>query len=225
MNKSSGRLGRTRAAKPGGAVRTIRTRNGWTLAEASRRTGLPVSTLSKIENDKVALSYDKIARISEGFGIDIATLFAAEAPTPAIAIAPITGRRSITRRGQGKFIETPNYRHLYPAEDILNKKFVPIVAEIKARTMEEFGDFIRHNGEEFAQVLEGTVVLHTDLYAPTVLETGDSIYFDSCIGHAYLAGSDQRCVLLSICSTNESIADAESSEGGDFDRSHRPRRG
>jgi transcriptional regulator with XRE-family HTH domain len=201
MKKAPGGKRQARAtARPGAAVRNIRTGKGWTLAEASRRTGLPVSTLSKIENDKVALSYDKIARISEGFGIDISTLFAAETPGPAPTVAPITGRRSITRAGEGKFIETPNYRHLYPAEDILHKKFVPIVAELKARSLEAFGDFIRHSGEEYAHVLEGRVILYTDTYAPLVLEAGDSIYFDSCIGHAYVAGSDERCLLLSICS-------------------------
>ena len=36
-------------ARPGAVLRTVRTRRDWTLAEVSRRTGFPVSTLSKIE--------------------------------------------------------------------------------------------------------------------------------------------------------------------------------
>ena len=50
---------------------------------------------------------------------------------------------------------------------------MPIFAEIHARSLAEFGELIRHPGEEFALVLDGAVDLYTDLYAPVRLETGD----------------------------------------------------
>ena len=85
----------------------------------------------------------------------------------------------------------------------MNKRFIPIVAEVRARSLAEFGEMIRHPGEEYAHVLEG-VDLHTDLYAPVRLETGDSIYFDSGMGHAYIAAAPGLCRVLSICSGEES---------------------
>ena len=189
-------------AKPGAMLKALRLRKGWTLAEVSRRTGLPVSTLSKVENDKMSLSYDKLARISTGLEVDIGMLFAQDPPPTSLAL--VTGRRSITRAGDGRVIETHAYGHLYPATELLNKRFVPIVAEVRARTLAEFGEMIRHPGEEYAYVLEGAVDLHTDLYAPVRLETGDSIYFDSGMGHAYLAAAPGVCRVLSICSGEES---------------------
>lgn len=36
--------------------------------------------------------------------------------------------------------------------------------------------------------MKGTVVLHTEFYDPVVLKEGQSIYFDSSMGHAYLVG-------------------------------------
>lgn len=186
-------------ARPGESLRAIRLRRGWTLAEVSDRTGLPVSTLSKIENGKMSLTYDKLSRISAGLEIDIAQLFSREVATPVAT----GGRRSITRAGEGRAIETEHYGHLYPAADLLNKRFVPIVAEIRARSLQEFGDFIRHPGEEYAYVIEGAIELHTELYAPTRLETGDSIYFDSSMGHAYIAAAPGRCRVLSICSATD----------------------
>jgi transcriptional regulator with XRE-family HTH domain len=189
-------------AQPGAALRTLRTRKGWTLADVSRRTGLPVSTLSKIENGKMSLSYDKLARISSGLEVDIAELFS---PRAAIANGGIpNGRRSITRAGQGQSIKTDSYDHLYPASELLNKRFVPIVAELRARSLVEFGELIRHDGEEYAFVLDGTVEFHSELYAPLILHKGDSIYFDSGMGHAYLAVSPGPCRVLSICSGAES---------------------
>ncbi|HEY1962957.1 MAG TPA: cupin domain-containing protein, partial [Rhizomicrobium sp.] len=40
--------------------------------------------------------------------------------------------------------------------------------------------------------------------APVLLRKGDSIYFDSGMGHAYLAAESGPCRVLSICSGPES---------------------
>ncbi|HWA92188.1 MAG TPA: helix-turn-helix domain-containing protein [Rhizomicrobium sp.] len=200
------------SARPGAALRALRMQRGWTLAEVSQRTDLPISTLSKIENDRVSLTYDKLARISTGLGVDISQLFA-----PQMASVPggtVTGRRSITLAGQGQVIETENYGHIYPAADFLNKRFVPVIAELHARSLEDFGEMIRHPGEEYAYVLEGSVVFHSELYAPLNLRKGDSLYFDSGMGHAYLAGESGPCRVLSICSGPESqLMEAVSRDG------------
>ena len=190
-------------AKPGAALHSIRTKKGLTLAELSLRTGLPVSTLSKIENDKMSLTYDKLARIATALDIDIAQLFA---PHAALGLpgTVVSGRRSITRAGEGPSIETDYYHYLYPASDLLKKRFVPMVGELHARSIEEFGELIRHVGEEYAFVLEGAVEFHTDLYAPVLLNKGDSIYFDSGMGHAYIAAAPGPCRIVAICSGPES---------------------
>jgi len=197
-------------ARPGAALKALRRQHGWTLAEVSQRTGLPTSTLSKIENDKVSLSFDKLARLSSGLQIDIASLFRGangEDGQPGI-----NGRRSIVRSGEGKAIETKNYSHLYPAWELLNKKIIPIVAELRARSLEEFGELIRHPGEEYTFVLEGEVDFYTSLYAPVRLKTGDSIYFDSGMGHAYVAAGEGRCRVLSMCSAPETQLIAANAE-------------
>jgi transcriptional regulator with XRE-family HTH domain len=187
-------------ARPGAALRALRMQRGWTLAEVSQRTDLPISTLSKIENDRVSLSYDKLARISTGLGVDISQLFAPQ----VVAGGAVNGRRCVTLSGQGQVIETENYGHIYPAADFLNKRFVPVIAELHTRSLEEFGEMIRHAGEEYSFVLEGTVEFHSELYAPVILRKGDSIYFDSGMGHAYIAAEAGPCRVLSICSGPES---------------------
>src|SRR5471030_939569 len=101
-------------AKPGAVLKALRRKNGWTLSDVSQRTGLPTSTLSKVENDKMSSSYDKLARISAGLNVDISRLFSGEVDESEAAV---NGRRSITRAGGGRAIETKNYSHLYPAAD------------------------------------------------------------------------------------------------------------
>ena len=187
---------------PGEAIRTLRKRNGLTLAELSGRTGLAVSTLSKLEMGHVSLSYDKLMLISKGLDIDMVELLDT---TPHPAGPPTHGQRRIVHRaGEGRHVETRSYSQIYLATELLNKRFTPIFCELHARTLDdffaEFGDFIRHPGEEFTYVIEGEVAFHTDLYAPVSLRAGDSIYFDSEMGHAYLKASDAPCRVITTCS-------------------------
>jgi transcriptional regulator with XRE-family HTH domain len=188
-------------AKPGVALKALRRGHGWTFAEASRRTELPTSSLSKIENDKMSFTFDKLARISAGLHLDIAALF--KSGDIGDGQSGPSGRCSIARAGEGKAIQTKNYAHLYPAWNLLNKSIIPIVAELRARSLAEFGERIRHPGEEYAFALEGEVDLYMSHYAPVRLKAGDSIYFDSGMGHAYVAASGGRCRVLSLCSASQ----------------------
>ena len=131
--------------RPGAVLKSIRIRREWTLAEVSRRTGFPVSTWSKMENDRVSLTYDKLMRLSTGLGIDISLLFGANTEEPATSTTQ--GRRSITRSGEGRLIDSPNYRHLYSAAELLNKRLIPMIVEHRAQSLAEFGELVRHAGE------------------------------------------------------------------------------
>ena len=86
---------------------------------------------------------------------------------------------------------------------MLNKRFIPVIVDVHKRSLADFGELVRHPGEEYVYVLEGVVEVHTQLYTPTRLRTGDSMYFDSGMGHAYVAIGDGPCRLLSICSGGE----------------------
>lgn len=200
----------TRRAPIGKALRRLRLQNDWTLADVAERTGLAVSTLSKVENDRMSLTFDKIVSLCEGLGVDIGTLFTGD-PAPAAEpvvqssspVAMMT-RRSIDRGGgEDAEVPTKNYRHRYLNTDITHKKMIPILVEHRARTMEEFGSLVRHPGEEFIYVMEGAIEVHTEFYAPTIVKAGESIYLDSTMGHAYLAASDGPCRTLSVCSSPE----------------------
>jgi len=200
-----GNKGRARA-KPGAALKALRAKHGWTLAEVSSRTGLTVSALSKAENDKTALSLEKLVMLSEGLDIDVSELFGTAAGEPTLVQGAT--RRSVTRGGEGQEIEMKMGRYIYLATDLLHKKMIPIIGEVFTRDISEYDEFLHHDGEEFVYVVEGTLELHTALYAPVRLEVGDSVYFDSGMKHAYVAVGDGPCRILSVNTTSEQqIAD------------------
>ena len=147
----------------------------------------------------MSLSYEKLLRLSRGLEIDITDLFAAAASLP-VATHTASGRRSITPLGEGPSIQTATYNYTYPSADLLNKLLNPMIIEIKVRSIEDFGDLMRHAGEEYVLVLEGECEFHSDIYAPSLLKTGDSVYFDASMGHGYVAVGDSPCRILSVCS-------------------------
>jgi len=83
---------KTRHSTLGSLLRSLRLRNRWTLKEMSERSNIPVSTLSKVEHDRLTLTYDKLVQLSQRLNIRISELFA----DPAGATEPaVTARRSI----------------------------------------------------------------------------------------------------------------------------------
>lgn len=198
MKRPSERRDTDDAASPGKALRAYRVRNGLTLQDLSVRTRLPVSTLSKLENGKASFTYDKLVQVARGLNIDVQQLLASEEET--LSPPKMVGRRSITRAGDGAPVDSGTYGYRVLASDLLDKQCIPMVGVHHARSLDEFGEMIRHPGEEFVYVLKGTLELHTSIYAPVRLEEGDSIYFDSDMPHAYISAGPGPCTVLSVCS-------------------------
>ena len=61
----------------------------------------------------------------------------------------VTARRGISRGSQGQVVDPKFYTYKYLCTDLIGKKMVPIVAEVRARTLEELGPLLRHAGEEY----------------------------------------------------------------------------
>jgi len=181
---------------PSRAIRDVRLAQGLSLRALSARAGLPYSTLSKLENGKMALTYDKLIRLAQALNVDIRDMLAA----PAETSAPVAvGRRSITRAGEGLDADSEKHMHHYPAADLLGKMMIPIIIDVQARSVEELGGLVRHGGEEYLYVLSGSMELHSDLYAPLALGPGDSVYFDSGMAHGYVRTSNEHCSVLAVC--------------------------
>ncbi len=188
---------RARRHTLGDRLRELRKAKGWTLSKVSEMTGLAPSTLSKVENKQISLTYDNLAKLADGLKIDLADLFTPE------TIQATTGRRSITRLKEGRVLESANYIHTYCAAELSRKALVPLVSEVKATTLEQFGELNRHAGEEWMYVLAGPVIFHSEFYEPLSLETGESLYFDATMGHAILRGeAETPARTISVISRN-----------------------
>ena len=178
--------------KLGPALRKLRLARGWSLAQLSEESGVPISTLSRVELGQNALNYDKLVRLCRALEVDLEGLMTREAEGTA---AP-SGRRAVTKAGDGGPVRVGPAAGHAAAADLLSKSFSPVVVEVTAATADAHGPPAVHAGEAYVLVLEGAVEFRSHLYAPLALGRGDGVYFDAASGYVLLAPSGPARVLL-----------------------------
>src|SRR4051794_4385116 len=72
-------------------MKSLRAERGLTIKEMAELCGVPFSTLAKIEQDRLTLTYDKLQMVSARLGVSMSEFFAVEAG----ADGPFTARRSL----------------------------------------------------------------------------------------------------------------------------------
>lgn len=185
-------------------VKRLRQERGWKLSDMSTAVGIPLSTLSKIENDKLTLSYDKLWQFARSLNIPLTDLFAEPEARETTAAPVVTARRSLAKLETAVNVSSENYEYHYFCADLRQRRMIPVHTRVTAKTLEEFGDLVRHSGEEFVYVIEGAAEFHSEFYEPVILKKGEGVYIDSTMGHAYLVppGYDEA-VMLVVCASGD----------------------
>lgn len=184
----------------GTRLRDARKSRDLTLMQLSELSGIAVSTISKAERGDIALTYDKFAALAHALNVDFDTIFGRAKKAAAVSMKP-----SLTRSGKQPIYDTPNYEYGMIANDLTGKRMVPMRAHIRARKLEDFPDYIRHSGEEFVFLLKGKLELRFENGTAFRLEQGDSLYFDSAVGHVYLSVGKEEAEVLVCCVDTDSL--------------------
>ena len=175
-------------------VRELRKARSWTLEQAAKHAGLARSTLSKIENGQMSPTYDALKKLAVGLEISIPQLFTQPVKDQ------INGRLSVTKSGEGQNHVTVTYEHELLANTLSKKQMLPYRAVVRARSMDEFDGWVRHDGEEFLYILTGVVSLFTEFYEPIEMRRGDSAYYDASMGHNLVSVSQDDATILWVTS-------------------------
>jgi transcriptional regulator with XRE-family HTH domain len=178
----------------GSRVRELRKARGWTLEQAANQAGLARSTLSKIENGQMSPTYEALKKLAIGLEISVPQLF-----TPPVN-GQVNGRMAVTKEGEGARTITTTYEHELLSASLTKKQMLPYRARVRARTLDEFDGWVRHDGEEFLYVLTGTIRLFTEFYEPVEMRRGDSAYYDAAMGHNVISTSEDDATILWVTS-------------------------
>lgn len=195
MSARSARSTRTVVATPVAAPEPDRVRVGLglrghrkarrlTLKDLSARSGVALSTLSKMELGQISVSYEKLAAVARALALDVGQLFDARpAPPPGTATPSVVWSSADTT----PTYSSGNYDYRMLASDFPGKRMTPLFGRIVARELGQFPDFIRHPGQEFVMVKSGRVRIHFESGELIELGRHESAYFDSGVGHIYLS--------------------------------------
>jgi transcriptional regulator with XRE-family HTH domain len=166
----------------GPRLRRLRDRRGFTLAVLSERTGVSVSTLSRLEAGRRRPTLEQLLPLARAYGVTLDDLVGAPATgDPRIALRPLAGSHGavilpLTRRPGG----------------IQAYKFI-LTREGAARRP----DPRVHEGYEWVYVLNGSLRLilgDQDL----VLEAGEVAEFDTRTPHWLATATDEPVEFLSL---------------------------
>lgn len=178
----------------GARIAQLRADNGWTLQEAARRTGVAFSTLSKIERHELSPTVTTLTKIAHGMGMNLSQLL--EAPRRNTGFT----RRSISRAGEGRSSATSACDNTMLCNELTNRKMSPIRTRVRARDLSAYEEWASYNAEIFLTVLTGTLIVHSQAYTPTQLNTGDCMYYDASIGHLWTSEGDEDAIVLWVYS-------------------------
>jgi transcriptional regulator with XRE-family HTH domain len=170
----------------GARLRTVRKSQQLTLKQLSERSGVPVSTLSKMELAQVSVSYEKLAAAARALNVDIAQLFRSSEMGDAPASTTVVVHSLPTAPGYS----TGTYDYHLIAGEFPERLMTPMYARIIARERQQFDEFIRHPGQEFALVLSGRVRIEFETGEAVSIGAQETAYFNSNVGHIYLSESE-----------------------------------
>lgn len=170
------------------------------LASLSARTGITISTLSRLENGRISAGFDRIEKIAAGLGISLPQLFSASGTRPP-ARQHDGGRRSVSRSAERNRARTAQYEYESLCWELKDQAMFPVILKLLCSDLERFGPLVRHDGQEFIYVLRGRCRVVTEQYEDTLLEQGDAIYIDSTMGHALLNAAAEGETVIFGCAT------------------------
>jgi transcriptional regulator with XRE-family HTH domain len=163
----------------GDRIRRLRLKKSMGLVELGKRTGLSASFLSQLETGRVVPTLRNLARIAMVFSKDMSCFFESE-PHAIFRIHRQKDRVRLPQTG----VEPPTYffeslGYLVPDREMdpYFAEFVPLTPEMEAKAH-------MHAGFEFLYVLKGVLEVHHGEQI-SLLEAGDTVYFDSSTPHSY----------------------------------------
>ncbi len=181
------------AYKIGAKLRHLRLKKKMGLVDLGKHTGLSPALLSKIETARLFPTLPTLLRISLVFGVSLEHFFAKDVAGSRVSVVRRTERRRFPSDPSGKavayhfesldFSTTDRKLSAYYAE------FEPIEpASVRPHS---------HPGVESLYVIRGRLVLSFE-GEEHLLETGDSVYFDSTQPHGYRRKGASTCAALVV---------------------------
>jgi transcriptional regulator with XRE-family HTH domain len=177
----------------GDKVRELRLRKKMGLVELGKHTGLSPALLSKIERGRMFPTLPTLLRVALVFSVGLGYFFVDDLSRHTFAVMRKKERKRFPISPGSKdapfFFECLDF-------NAIERKINAYLADFPARSGGK--PFTHdHDGIEFIHVLGGKLAL-TLRDQETVLEAGDSVYFDSTVPHGYHRLGTRPCTAVVV---------------------------
>jgi len=163
------------------------------LVELGRHTGLSAAMLSKVERGKLYPTLPTLLRIALVFSVGLEYFFSDDRKRRVLAIVRRGERKRFPERPDGRdisfYFESLDFAAVERKLSAYYAEFQPLPPG-KARPH-------HHSGVEFLSVLRGKLEIRIGT-EEHVLDSGDSIYFDSSAPHSYRRNSQKPCTAIVV---------------------------
>jgi quercetin dioxygenase-like cupin family protein len=177
-------------AAVGAAIRSRRRQRGLSLRDLSRLTGFSIGFLSLVERGQSSLALTSLYKVAKALESEVADFFQPDGGVPEEHPPP-----HVTRAGEHAQLSIAGSNRTYRllSDRAPDRVLEPLLVTVQpTETVEEP---YSHDGEEFAYVLSGSLLV---IVAGTAydLGSGDSIYFPATVPHAIHNNSDEPARVL-----------------------------
>ena len=159
----------------GNRIKHMRQNTGYTLVDLSKRSGIALATLSRIENDKMVGTLDSHKKICQALGITLSELFSnLEREMKAVYIQRNCAQKEV-------FSHSEHFTRTILTSKDSGKNILPLMVTVQPGGVENI-DANRADIEKFIYSLEGSIELTID--GDTFqLQAEDTLYFNASSPH------------------------------------------
>ena len=173
-------------------IRELREIENYTIAEMAMKTGTTEQEYIDCEMGRSDLNFAFLYRCALAFGVDVSEIIEGSSPT--------LNSFTVTRRGEGQRIEEAHDMVYYNlAASFRNRIAEPLYVHAEYSADAERADIklTSHDGQELDIVIEGQLKVQVGEHI-SVLNPGDSIYYDSGTPHGMVASGGKDCLFYAI---------------------------
>jgi len=179
----------------GGKIKQIREIKKVSLEELAERSGIEISMVQRIEQEKNIPSLAPLVKIARALGVRLGTFL-----DDSDSYGPVVVRSGEYHKGArftSQSSESREHLNFFSlAFDKAGRNMEPFIVDIEHGLQSDYM-LSSHEGEEFIYVLDGDIEIN---YGKEVyrLGKGDSIYLDSIVLHNVHAGNSQSARILAV---------------------------
>jgi len=179
----------------GEKIRQIREMKKVSVEELAARSGMEITMIQKIEQEKNVPSLAPLIKIARALGVRLGTFL-----DDSDNYGPVVVRSGEYHKGArftSQASETREHLNFFSlAFDKAGRSMEPFIVDIEPGLQSDYM-LSSHEGEEFIYVLEGEVEINYGKETYT-LAKGDSIYLDSIVMHNVHAANQNSARILAV---------------------------